>query len=319
MEKGNWHEVLYGNIYNMKKLTACIICKNEESCIEKCLNSIEWVDELIILDTWSTDKTMELARKYTDNVYKDISFYDEEKWIFDFWAARNKCKEFATGDFILSIDCDEVMEEGGIEKIKYAIANTPKCDWVLINLLEENGTAKTSAFRVFKKKLDWQGAIHEIVHPKNPAKLDVTITFGISPTHYVDPHLDMRILQTEYERDPTNPRTCYYLARELINYKEFEAGAGLMGEYIRLSKSIDEQTDWYYWLALAFLYLWKREEAVVAASQALLRNPNFKAAIELIADCQPIQEWKDRWNSFAEGANDTGLIYIHNFKQECQR
>jgi hypothetical protein len=94
--------------------------------------------------------------------------------------------------------------------------------------LEENGTAKTSAFRVFSKKLQWQGAIHEIVHPKNPAKLDVTITFGISPTHYVDPHLDMRILQTEYEKDPTNPRTCYYLARELINYKEFESGAGLM-------------------------------------------------------------------------------------------
>jgi hypothetical protein len=35
-------------------------------------------------------------------------------------------------------------------------------------------------------------------------------------------------LQREYERDPKNPRTCYYLARELINYKEFEAGAGLM-------------------------------------------------------------------------------------------
>jgi hypothetical protein len=92
-----------------------------------------------------------------------------------------------------------------------------------------------------------------------------------------------------------------------------------MWEYIRLSKSIDEQTDWYYWLALAFLYLWRREEAAVSASQAILRNPNFKAAIELIADCQPVKEWKDRWASFAEWADNSGLIYLHDFKTECQR
>jgi len=290
-------------------LSAVIIAKNEEEMIETMLKSIEWVDEIIVCDTWSTDKTVEIASKYAKVVHFE--------WCDDFSKARNFAKSKAKGDWILSIDCDEVMEEGWIEKIKYAIEHTKDCDGILINLEEENGTAKTSAFRVFSKKLDWQWAIHEIVHPKNPSKLDVTITFGISPTHYVDPHLDMRILQREYEKDPTNPRTCYYLARELINYKEFESWAWLMWEYIRLSKSIDEQTDGYYWLALAFLYLGKREEAVVAASQAILRNPNFKAAIELIADCQPLQEWKDRWNSFAEWANDTGLIYIHNFKQEC--
>lgn len=292
-------------------LSAVIIAKNEEVMIETMLKSIEWVDEIIVCDTWSTDRTVEIASKYAR-----VFHY---KWRDDFGAARNFAKQNAKNAWILSIDCDEVMEEWWIEKIKYAIANTPKCDGILINLEEENGTAKTSAFRVFRKKLDWQGAIHEIVHPKNPAKLDVTITFGISPTHYTDPNLDLRILQSEYEKDPKNPRTCYYLARELINYKEFESWAGLMWEYIRLSKSIDEQTDGYYWLALAFLYLWKREEAVVAASQALLRNPNFKAAIELIADCQPLQEWKDRWNSFAEWADNTGLIYIHDFKKEVIR
>jgi hypothetical protein len=51
---------------------------------------------------------------------------------------------------------------------------------------------------------------------------------------------------------------------------------------------------------LAFLLLGKKEEACVSASQAILRNPNFKAAIELIAECQPLQEWKERWNKFAE-------------------
>ncbi len=300
-------------------LSAVIIAKDEEEMIETMLESIKWVDEIVVLDTGSTDKTVEIAKKYTKQVFIDTSFYDKKKKTFNFGAARNKAKSYAKWDWILSIDCDETLEEGWIEKIKYAIENTKDCDGILINLQEKGGSAKTSAFRVFKKELDWIGAIHEIVHPKNPAKLDVTITFGISPTHYVDPHLDMRILQKEFEKDPTNPRTCYYLARELINYREYEAWAWLMWEYIKLSKSIDEQTDWYYQLALAFLMLWRREEAAVAASQALLRNPNFKAAIELIADVQPIQEWKDRWNKFAEDADNSWLIYIHNFKEECRR
>lgn len=274
------------------------------------LSSILWVDEIIVCDTGSTDKTVEIAKNYAKVVHFD--------WCDDFSKARNYAKSFATHDWILSIDCDEVLEAGAIEKMRYAIANTENTDGILLNLQEKDWSARTGAFRLFHKSLDWIGVIHEIVHPKNPTKLDTTIVFWISPTHYTDKHLDLRILQKEYEKEPTNPRTCYYLARELISYKQFESWAGMMWEYIRLSKSIDEQTDAYYWLALSFLYLGKREEAVVAASQALLRNPNFKAAIELIAYCQPIEEWKKRWQSFADWADNTGLIYTHNFKEECQ-
>lgn len=71
-----------------------------------------------------------------------------------------------------------------------------------------------------------------------------------------------------------------------------------------MSKSIDEQTDAYYQLALCFVMLGRREEAAVSAIQAVVRNPNFKAAIQLIADVQPVVEWKQRWETFAEGANN---------------
>lgn len=300
------------------KLSACIICKNEEEMIAQMLESIKWVDEIVILDTGSKDNTVEIAKKYTDKVFIDTSFYDEEKKLFNFWEARNKCKEYASGDFILSIDCDETMECWWIGNIKYAIEHTEDIDAILINL-ENKDAWKTSAFRVFKKELDWVWAIHEIVHPKNPAKLNVTINFWISPAHEKDPHLDLRILQSEYEKNPDDPRTCYYLAREFLNYKQYEEASGLIAKYIGISKSIDEQTDAYYILALCFLMLWKREEAWVAASQAIIRNPNFKAAIELLADIQPCQEWKDRWTLFAESADNTGLIITHDFKQECLR
>jgi len=103
------------------KLSAVIICKNESSCIERMLKSIEWVDQICILDTWSTDNTMEICRRYTDEVYQDSSFYKRTPWVdwvFNFWWARNKALSYATWKWIISIDCDEVLEEWWIEKVR---------------------------------------------------------------------------------------------------------------------------------------------------------------------------------------------------------
>ncbi|MBQ8841096.1 MAG: glycosyltransferase, partial [Ruminiclostridium sp.] len=87
-------------------LTIGMIVKNEEKYLEQCLNGIkpilEQVDsELIIADTGSTDRTVEIAKKFTDNV-----FYFE--WIKDFSAARNSTLEKAKGEWFMFVDGDEV-------------------------------------------------------------------------------------------------------------------------------------------------------------------------------------------------------------------
>ncbi len=89
-------------------LTIGMIVKNEEKYLERCLNGIkpilEQVDsELIIADTGSTDRTVEIARKFTDNV-----FYFE--WIKDFAAARNSTLEKAQGEWFMFVDADEIFE-----------------------------------------------------------------------------------------------------------------------------------------------------------------------------------------------------------------
>lgn len=89
-------------------LTIGMIVKNEEKYLERCLNGIkpilEQVDsELIIADTGSTDRTVEIARKFTDNV-----FYFE--WIKDFAAARNSTLEKAQGEWYMFVDADEIFE-----------------------------------------------------------------------------------------------------------------------------------------------------------------------------------------------------------------
>ena len=88
-------------------LSIGMIVKNEEKYLEQCLNSIRTIlenvdSELIIADTGSTDRTVEIARKFTDKV-----FYFE--WIKDFAAARNSTLEKAQGEWYMFIDADEIL------------------------------------------------------------------------------------------------------------------------------------------------------------------------------------------------------------------
>ncbi len=104
-------------------LSACLIVKDEEMFIEQCLASIcEHVDEIIIVDTGSTDRTVEIAKKYTDKI-----FYF--KWINDFSAARRESIRHAQGNWIFIIDADEKLElhKPFKDVIAYAIENERDC------------------------------------------------------------------------------------------------------------------------------------------------------------------------------------------------
>ena len=95
-------------------LSVCIITKNEESSIENCILSVIGIaDEIVILDSYSTDLTVEIAKKYTNKIF--FSY-----WKDDFSYARNLCKEKASGKWILFLDADEefVFDKNFISTIK---------------------------------------------------------------------------------------------------------------------------------------------------------------------------------------------------------
>ncbi len=101
-------------------ISVCIIAKNEEKYIEKCLEHLKpYGMEIVVVDTGSTDKTKEIARKYTDKVY-------DFTWVDDFSAARNYCAGKATNDWILAIDCDEYIEKFEVQVIKEYIQKNSK-------------------------------------------------------------------------------------------------------------------------------------------------------------------------------------------------
>lgn len=94
----------------MVEISLCMIVKNEEKVLSRCLDSIvNLMDEIIIVDTGSTDRTKEIARKYTDKIY-------DFEWIDDFSAARNFAFSKATKEYIYSADADEVLDEENYQR-----------------------------------------------------------------------------------------------------------------------------------------------------------------------------------------------------------
>ena len=96
----------------MQEISLCMIVKNEEDVLNNCLSTVyDLVDEIIIVDTGSTDKTKEIASKYTNKIY-------DFKWVDDFAKARNFSFEKATKDYILWLDADDIILEEDRQKFK---------------------------------------------------------------------------------------------------------------------------------------------------------------------------------------------------------
>lgn len=100
-----------------KLISLCMIVKDEEAVLRRCLQSVhQYVDEIVIVDTGSVDKTKEIAREFTDNIY-------DFNWINDFSAARNESLKYATGKWILVLDADEYMDDKDIRELRSLLEN----------------------------------------------------------------------------------------------------------------------------------------------------------------------------------------------------
>lgn len=99
------------------KLSAAVITCNEEKNICRCLESVRWMDELIVVDSFSSDHTVGLARRYTDKVVQRT------------WPGHVRQKQFAleqaTGDWILSLDADEELSPEAAAEIKSVLTAVP--------------------------------------------------------------------------------------------------------------------------------------------------------------------------------------------------
>ena len=145
-------------------ISATVLAHNEAHRIAGCLDSIRWVDEIVVVvDSQTTDATAEVARRYTDRVLSRPlqSFSDQHRW------ADEQC----AGEWILSVDCDEIVTEALREEIRRELA-APRCDAYRIPHLDymfgkwirHGGWYPQYHTRLYRRgSSQWQNDVHERV------------------------------------------------------------------------------------------------------------------------------------------------------------
>ncbi|MCC5601624.1 glycosyltransferase [Nostoc favosum] len=124
------------------KLSLCMIVKNEAATLPKCLSSVrKVVDEMVVLDTGSIDRTPNIAQQLGAKVY-------HFKWCNDFSAARNAALKYVTGDWILVLDADETLTPGIVPQLREAIARD---EYLLINLVRHEIGAEQSPYSLVSR------------------------------------------------------------------------------------------------------------------------------------------------------------------------
>jgi len=208
----------------MITLSVAMIVKNEHATLSRCLDCVkQFADEIIIVDTGSTDDTKEIALKYTNKVY-------DFKWCDDFSKARNFSFSKATMEYIMWLDADDVIMENDISKLN-TLKNilTKDVDMIMLkyNLnLDENGIPSLSYYRerIVKriKNYKWISPIHEVI-PSSGKVIFEDIAITHKKLHVSDPGRNLRIFEKmKKENHPFDARQTFYYARELMYAKRYE-------------------------------------------------------------------------------------------------
>ena len=209
-------------------VSVCIIAKNEEARIERLLSSLEpYHFEIVIADTGSSDRTKEIAARYTDCIY-------DFPWQNDFSAARNFSLSKASNDWILMMDCDEWIKSLDLEELDYFRKHLSHAAGSVTreNLTGVPGHSSMSidqTERFFsRKRFMYTGIIHEQLTPKfekcfETFLLNTTIGhdgYLMSEEERISKaHRNISLLEKQLSQKPNDPYTLYQLGKgyEMIN------------------------------------------------------------------------------------------------------
>lgn len=198
-------------------ISLCMIVKNEEETLARCLESVEDIaDEIIVVDTGSTDRTKEIAQRYTDQIY-------DFAWIDDFAAARNFSFSKASMEYCMWLDADDLLLRADRENLKKLKQSLPaETDIVMMRYQTAFDEAGNPTFSYYRERIVrnhagflWQGAVHEAITPSG-----ILVYSEIAVTHRKlrpgDPDRNLRIFEGLLHKGHIfSPREQFYYAREL--------------------------------------------------------------------------------------------------------
>ncbi len=241
-------------------LSLCMIVKNEENILPTCLESVkDHVDEIIIVDTGSTDSTIEIAKRYNAKIYRHA-------WENSFSKARNYSLKYATCEWILILDADEEVDKNDAHKLKDVIKDNG-VNVIYVPVLNRPVGGKNISInnseRLFKNHLGfhYEGIVHNDLKHSG-----LTKNANIKIYHYGynqgDEQMEKKFIRTstllkkQIKNDPDNPIPRHYLA---ISYLDRQRNDDCIQEALEAIRLFEEQNSnvqprllTYYTASVAF-------------------------------------------------------------------
>ncbi len=281
-------------------ISVCLIVKNEEKYLDNCLASVKKIaDELIIVDTGSTDRTMEIARKYTDKIYL-------HPWKDSFSEARNHYLHYAKGEWIFQIDADEELVQKDIPVIRNAIQE-PDLDGVMVQIVSKLRKGRSEAIhsveRIFRNNgvIHYEGRVHNrVVGMKNAKVYPIRlIHYGYDLKQYQSKQKFERtvsLLKMDLEDDPNNPITLHYLSCSYFSQGMFREALETSLKAIKLSEDKKDSNMIYLWsrynAAMSYYHLGDLKNAEEVALSSIKRfSRHIDAHYILTAVYYDLKQW----------------------------
>jgi len=281
-------------------ISLCMIVKNEANLLPACLESVaRSVDEIILVDTGSTDETIPIAERFGAAVIR-------HPWNNHFAEARNAALERASGSWILFLDADERLYEYELEQLRsYAQLTQPEGFFLQVwnhssNNPAEDTIVRNPIIRMFRNRPEhrFTGRIHEQITTSitthNPEAIfhmtNVIIHhYGYLKEQVVSKdkvHRNTSLLTDALAEDPHNPFIQFNLAVEHMRSGNISAALDLL---LQASEQLNARTSYYHlvlkYIILCHIQLQKWSEAITVCNEGISQYPEYTDLREQKAAC----------------------------------
>jgi glycosyltransferase involved in cell wall biosynthesis len=277
------------------RLSVCMIVRDESAVLGRCLESLQGlVDELCIVDTGSVDDTPTIARRHGARVALFTACNDEQGRIVDFALARNAALAMATGEWVLQIDADEILEAGADRVRHWLEAGDADC----VGIRMKSGSAEWVSQRLFRRALasTYHSRIHEYVECGGVAVRDL----GIRIVNLQDKRgkessseRNRRLCELALAEDPDDARILFYLAGENRKAGRLEEAVAQFARCVELGTYRQGLYRATFQLGACHLMLGRWTEAMEAARAAIALDARYAEGYCLLADACSCSERLD--------------------------